>query len=312
MGIGTTICVRLPSARVPARRGPVAAKSDAATLEASLLRMPPPVEQENSAEADVSRALIIEDNQDLCRHMGELLGHEFECDFAHDGESGLQLGIDTVPDFIICDVMLPKMNGLEVVRQLKQDDRTCHIPVILLTARADEESRLAGLRTLADDYVTKPFSESELLQRVETLLSIREILRQRYAQQLHGRTQQPLPELGERDRRFLDRAGKALDENYSVPEFSLAQFASLLAMSERQLQRKFKALTNNSPREYIRSFRLDKAMSLLEAGQRVSDVAFSVGFTSQSYFATCFRAQFGMTPSQVRHPSDEQRAESAD
>ena len=199
-----------------------------------------------------------------------------------------------------------------MVRQLKQDDRTCHIPVILLTARADEESRLAGLRTLADDYVTKPFSESELLQRVETLLSIREILRQRYAQQLHGRTQEPLPELGERDRRFLDRAGKALDENYLIPEFSPAQLASLLAMSERQLQRKFKALTNNTPREYIRSFRLNQAMSLLEAGQRVSDVAFDVGFTSQSYFASCFRAQFGMTPSQVRHHSDEQRVESAD
>jgi CheY-like chemotaxis protein len=233
-------------------------------------------------------------------HFNEVLGDGLHCEFAHDGKAGLDLAVETVPDVIICDVMLPKLNGYEVTRQLKQDDRTCHIPIILLTARADEESRLRGLRTLADDYITKPFSEAELKQRVDTLLAVREILRQRYSRELdQPGLAEPIVMLSQRDQQFMDRVKKALDQRFSDPEFSTSEFASSVAMSERQLQRKLKALINYTPREYLRNYRLQQAMTMLQAGSSVADAAYSVGFQSLSYFAKCFKAQFGITPSDV-------------
>ena len=269
--------------------------------EVALLHPQQDIEQGGQVEAGArSRVLVIEDNQDLCRHFQEVLGGSMHCDFAHDGKSGLDFAVEHIPDMIICDVMLPKLNGYEVTRQLKEDDRTCHIPVILVTARADEESRLRGLRTLADDYITKPFSEAELRQRVDTLLAVREILRQRFSKELDqpGLTE-PVVTLSERDRNFMGRVEKALNQRFSDPEFSTSEFASCVAMSERQLQRKLKALTNFTPREYLRNYRLQKAAEMLKAGGAVGDVAFAVGFLSQSYFTTCFRAQFGVTPSQI-------------
>ena len=206
-----------------------------------------------------------------------------------------------MPEVVICDVVLPKLNGFDVARQLKHDDRTCHIPIVLLTARADEESRLTGLRSLADDYVTKPFSEAELRERVERLLAVRELLRQRYSQQAQeGGVEHAISALSARDRRFIERAEQALRQHHNDPELSLPRLASMLAMSDRQLQRKLKAVTNATPREYIRNYRLTQAMRLLAEGERASDVAFSVGFTSQSYFTTCFKARFGITPTEVR------------
>jgi CheY-like chemotaxis protein len=234
-----------------------------------------------------------------------VLGGSMHCDFAGDGKSGLELAVENVPDLIICDVMLPKLNGYEVTRQLKQDDRTCHIPVILVTARADEESRLRGLRTLADDYITKPFSEAELRQRVDTLLAVREILRQRFSKELdQPGLAEPTVMLSQRDQKFMGRVKKTLGERFPDPEFSTSQFASCVAMSERQLQRKLRALMNYTPREYVRNYRMQEAVKMLRAGSSVADAAYSVGFLSLSYFAKCFKAQFGVTPSAVLGGSD--------
>jgi AraC-like DNA-binding protein len=196
--------------------------------------------------------------------------------------------------------MLPKINGFEVTRHLKQDDRTSHIPIIMLTARVDEKSRLRGLRALADDYVTKPFNEAELRQRVDTVLAVREILRLRYSKEVHqmGATEFKAT-MSERDRRFISRVDEALTRHYTNPEFSTANFASEVAMSERQLQRKLKALMNYTPREYLRNYRLQESAKMLQAGASVADAAYSVGFLSLSYFAKCFKAQFGITPSDV-------------
>jgi signal transduction histidine kinase/DNA-binding response OmpR family regulator len=300
-GNGTRVTVHLPAAE-PATPSTTTNKGlELVEREVVLLSSRQAVEQDEQAETGtLPRVLVIEDNQDLCRHFNEVLRDSLRCDFAHDGKSGLDLAVESIPDVIICDVMLPKLNGYEVTRQLKQDDRTCHIPIILLTARADEESRLRGLRTLADDYITKPFSEAELRQRVDTLLAVREILRQRYSKELD---QPGLAEsvvmLSQRDQHFMDRVKKTLSQRYSDPEFSTSEFASSVAMSERQLQRKLKALINYTPREYVRNYRLQQAMTILQAGSSVADAAYSVGFLSLSYFAKCFKAQFGVTPSDV-------------
>jgi DNA-binding response OmpR family regulator len=300
-GTGTSVTVRLPAAE-PVMSSAVPNQGlELVEREVALLSPQQLIEQDEQSDAGtLPRVLVIEDNQDLCRHFGEVLGDSLHCDFAHDGKSGLDLAVKSVPDVIICDVMLPKLNGYEVTRQLKQDDRTCHIPIVLLTARADEESRLRGLRTLADDYITKPFSEVELKQRVDTLLAVREILRQRFSWELDqpGLSESAVP-LNQRDQQFMDRVKKTLDQRFSDPEFATSEFASRVAMSERQLQRKLKALINYTPREYLRNYRLREALKMLQAGASVADAAYSVGFLSLSYFAKCFKAQFGVTPSDV-------------
>jgi signal transduction histidine kinase/ligand-binding sensor domain-containing protein/DNA-binding response OmpR family regulator len=300
-GTGTSVTVRLPAAE-PATPSAVSAQGlELVEREVALLSPQQVIEQDDQFVAGaLPRVLVIEDNQDLCRHFNEVLGDSLHCDFAHDGKAGLDLAVESVPDVIICDVILPKLNGYEVTRQLKQDDRTCHIPIVLLTARADEESRLRGLRTLADEYITKPFSEAELKQRVDTLLAVREILRQRYSRELdQPDLTEPVVMLSQRDQHFMDRVKKTLDQRFSDPEFSTSEFASSVAMSERQLQRKLKALINYTPREYLRNYRLQQAMTMLQAGSSVADAAYSVGFLSLSYFAKCFKAQFGATPSDV-------------
>jgi len=311
-GVGTSFTIRLPAAEPLTPSAASAEGLELVEREVALLKPQQVIEHDDQIEAGTrSRVLVIEDNQDLCRHFKEVLGENMHCEFAHDGKSGMDYAVESIPDMIICDVMLPKLNGYEVTRQLKQDDRTCHIPIILLTARADEESRLRGLRTLADDYITKPFSEAELRQRVDTLLAVREILRQRYSKELdHPELAEPLVTLSQRDQNFIGRVKKTLNLNFSDPEFSTTDFASGVAMSERQLQRKLKALMNYTPREYLRNYRLQQGAKLLRAGASVADAAYSVGFLSLSYFAKCFKAQFGVTPSDVLDSSDAERSAS--
>jgi CheY-like chemotaxis protein len=275
-------------------------QSELAELEAATARAADALHaQQEEGGRSVQTVLVIEDNADLCWHLAQVLQDQFHCEFAHDGEAGVEQAFESIPDLVICDVMLPGLNGFEVTRRIKEDERTSHVPVILLTARGDEESRITGLKALADEYLTKPFSEAELRQRVDTLISIREILRQRFARDSQRLDAAELPEeLGPRDRRFLERVEKALAAHHADPEFAMAEFASLVAMSERQLQRKLKALTNQAPREYLRSYRLKQSLELLRAGEPAGSVAFSVGFSSQSYFTSCFRAEYGITPGQ--------------
>lgn len=298
-GIGTTVRVRMPAAAAGKDTEAQRQLSDIARFEIETVR---PTQlsriEAGKTETDANaRALIIEDNEDLAAYIAESLGPAYSCEIAHDGETGLRIGLETIPDVIVCDLMLPKVNGLEVIRQIKSDDRTCHVPVVMLTARADEESRLSGLRALADEYLTKPFSEAELCQRIENLLAIRELLRQRFGRQLLVESKSEDGDtLSERDRRFIARCDQVLNQHCADSEFSLAQLANAVAMSERQLQRKLKALTDNTPREYIRNFRLKKALELLLAGERIGEIAFNVGFTSQAYFTSCFKARFGAAP----------------
>lgn len=301
--IGTRIRVSLPAADRPAEfRRQVDASIDnrmATEIEMALPAQSPP--RTISINDDLlPNLLIIEDNADLCQHLQSVFANSLHCDFAHDGQSGIDMAVESIPDAIICDVMLPRINGFEVTRQLKRDDRTCHIPIIMLTARVDEESRIEGFKTLADDYLAKPFSEAELRQRIDTLLAVREILRDRFSKEIDRDGLEAFKaSLTEHDRRFIDRVEQVLEREYAESGFSTAQFANGIAMSERQLQRKLKAIMNYSPREYLRNFRLRKAMKLLQSGSSVADAAYSVGFTSLSYFAKCFKARYGLTPSQV-------------
>jgi CheY-like chemotaxis protein len=243
--------------------------------------------------------LVIEDNDDMRAYLGELLAPRYHCLLAADGEQGLRLATEESPDLVVSDVMLPGQDGYQVCRALKSDERTSHIPVILLTALDGEQDKLKGLRERADDYLTKPFDEDEVKRRIQNLLEIRNLLQRRYARELRF-DQHPPAELNERDQRFLAKLSSATAVRHGDPEFGPPLLARALAVSERQLQRKLKALTGLTPAEFVRGYRLQQALERLQAGERPSEVAYAVGFGSQAYFSTCFKAQFGYTPGEAR------------
>jgi DNA-binding response OmpR family regulator/signal transduction histidine kinase len=291
-GAGSMVMVRLPKANP--------GQDNDREMAAAEPGPAPPSETELLPRATV---LVIEDNADLREYLSELLARDYRCLTAADGERGLNLAREIVPDLVVCDVMLPGCDGFEVCRTLKRDEVTCHVPVVLLTALDGEQHRLHGLEDGADDYLTKPFEDDVLRARVAGLLEIRALLRRRYAQELLVEGEAAGP--GARDRAFLDRLARLVEARHTDAGFELAELAGRLAMSDRQVQRKIRALLGVTPAEYLRDVRLQKARSRLLAGERPSDVAIAVGFGSHAYFATCFRAQFGHSPSETRRLAGE-------
>jgi DNA-binding response OmpR family regulator len=200
--------------------------------------------------------------------------------------------------------MMPKMDGFTLCRSLKTDERTSHIPVILLTARAAVEDKLEGLQTGADDYIAKPFNPEELLVRIKNLIDQRNVLREKFISDYWQGAQAPgfqIPDtnLNTHDKRFLKKALEVTEKHLSDTSFNIAAFCREMAMSRQQLHRKFRALVDQSPTELIRTIRLKKAAELLsQKSGTVSEVAYDVGFNTLSYFTKCFKEQFGVNPSE--------------
>lgn len=262
-----------------------------------------------TAQDRSTTVLVIEDNPDMLRYIAEILSRRHTCLTANQGHEGLLLAWEHVPDLVVSDIMMPGMDGYQVIRNLKDDDRSSHIPVILLTARGDRTSRHRGWQERADEYLTKPFDENELLLRVDSLLAIRAILRERFAQDFAPGTPAiaaVADGLNPRDQAFLENFRRMISRHYGDSGFRLAQMTSQMALSERPLQRKLKALLGRTPNEYLRAYRLKMAGDLLrEEDLTVAEVADRTGFGSQAYFATCFKAQYGVTPSAYRdRPAD--------
>jgi len=244
--------------------------------------------------------LIVEDNSDMQRYLISLFEDDYDCQIASDGEDGIRFATQHIPDAVICDVMLPNMDGFDVSKTLKTNEATSHIPIIMLTGRGDHDSRLKGLREHVDDYLTKPFDDEELTLRVDNILSVRDTLKRRYSRQLFDGSESP-SDLDPKEQRFLDKLQAILEERYADAEFRVEQLAAALAMSDRQLQRKLKALVDHSPAEYLRTYRLTMAKKRLGEGVQVGLVSESVGFSSQAYFASCFKAEFGTTPTEFQN-----------
>ena len=254
--------------------------------------------------------LIIEDHQPMRTYIASDLADHYTCLTAANGKEGLDLALHQVPDLIISDVMMPGMNGFEICHALKTHETTSHIPVILLTARGDRESLLTGVRQGADAYLVKPFDADELRYRISNLLAVREIMKKRLAQDLIYRAEaSPTedPDLQPLDRAFLEKFTAVLNEHYADPTLGLAELTGFMAMSERALQRKLKALTDMTPSQYLRAHRLKMAVIMLKQGVKTSRVAFDVGFSSHSYFTACFKAQYGSPPSEYPVHSQEKR-----
>ncbi len=240
--------------------------------------------------------LIVEDNSDVQKLIRGLFDDSYQVLEAENGEEGISKALQYVPDIIISDVMMPVKDGMELSKTLKMDERTSHIPIILLTAKAGDENELKGLETGADDYITKPFNNELLKVRVQKLVELRAQLRSRYSQEVILRPKDIA--VSSTDEKFLERVQQLLDERLTDPSFSAELFSREIGMSRMQLHRKLKALGLTTT-EFIRSQRLKLAAYLLETSDiNMSEVGYSVGFNDPSYFAKCFKEAYGSTPTQ--------------
>lgn len=240
--------------------------------------------------------LIVEDNPDLRNYLGELLHENYTIRKAQDGVEGIEKAKEIIPDLVISDVTMPGKDGLEVCNELKEATETNHIPVILLTARADQKSKLKGLANGADDYLLKPFDPKELTIRISNLLEQRAKLKEKYTKLL---LLEPTEiEISNREEIFLKTVMEVVDKYMNDSAFSVEQFCSELGMSRMQLHRKLTALTGHSATTFVRHQRLVRASQLLASGEPVSQVAYAVGFGSLSYFTRAFKEEFGVVPSE--------------
>ena len=244
--------------------------------------------------------LIIEDNADMQCYIKSTLEPDYHCLTADRGELGVELATREVPDLVICDVMMPGMDGYEVARKLREDLRTSHIPIILLTAKGDKESRIQGWNENIDDYMTKPFDELELKSRIANILAIRNILRRQSSIRVQSGRLRDIPSITQQDQKFLDRFETVIARHYRDPVFLRPKMAFEMAVSERQLQRKLKALIDLNPMDYLRDYRLKKSIDLLLEGKQVALVSDECGFSAPSHYTRCFKAKYNLTPKQYQ------------
>ena len=245
---------------------------------------------------DKASVLIIEDNDELRHYLKTELQQRYQVLLAEDGQVGLQIALSQVPDLIITDLMMPKVDGFTVLDSLHNSPVTCHIPVVILTAKGDYETRISSLKQHALDVITKPFDREELFLKVENWIHWVSL----YSQQqimglpLNSQAKQSIT-VDPRDKQLLENLGKYVADHYHQQGFSMVNCAKELALSERQLQRKLKVLLNITPSEYLRNYRLTIAAELIRKGQQISLVIDDVGFSSRSYFSKFFKAKYGMT-----------------
>ena len=308
-GKGTTFVIELPDSQPgydPAKDAPAATQAEKGLVDDNYIATDTTAQEAteritNAEDFDAERplVLIIDDNNGMRAYLRSILQDKYNVSEATNGEQGLEKARREVPKLVVCDVMMPVMDGLEFTKRLKEDTATSHIPVVLLTARSLSEQRKEGYDTGADSYITKPFSGQVLLSRIENLMRSRVMLRSVFA----GDKQETEEEekLNEADKTFVGRLRTAIQENLGDSDFSVERLGEEIGLSRVQLYRKVKALTGQTPVELLRKARLTKARQLLEKTEKsVSEIAYEVGFTSPSYFNKCFKDEFDINPSSLR------------
>ncbi len=320
VGKGTTFSVFLPKGKEHLKSDEIVEKT---TFKVKKEEFPEPFPELEFSENELSidnyqnkdegkedkpYILIVDDNADLRNYMKGYLDQHYNISEARDGGEGYNLAIEKIPDLIISDVMMPKLDGYELCKKLKTDARTSHIPVILLTARASSESKIEGLETGADDFITKPFDPLELQTRIKNLIMQRNMLHESFMKNVRKIGIEQLltlesPDLNSMDQNFLQKAIEYILENISDPTINVELLGEEMSLSRRQLQRKIMGITGNSPNKFIRSIRLNRAAELiLNKTGNVTEIAYEVGFNNLSWFAKSFKEQFGVLPSE--YPSE--------
>lgn len=277
-------------------------------------------EQRQEGDIEQTTVLIIDDNADLRLYLRTILQDHYRVTEAANGEEGLKVAREQIPDIIVSDVMMPVMNGLECCQRLKTDILTSHVPVILLTARALNKHQIEGYRCGADAYLTKPFAKEVLLARIDNLLTGRQYLRnlwdsqQKESESAVTEVQQqkkdadntapmPAPSSDNKDDNdpFMDKLKEVIERHINETDLSVEDISTEMQLSRVQLYRKVKAMTGTSPVDLIRKARLAKAHKMLtETTLSISEIAYQTGFTSPSYFNKCFRDEYGTTPGALR------------
>ncbi len=305
---GTTFTVKLPiHNNAPLETVTKAARSVSPSLT-------PAISEDglyqNERTTDQPKLLIIEDNADVVEYLKSCLIADYQLSFAFNGRIGIEIALQEIPDIIISDVMMPDKDGLEVCDTLKNDERTSHIPIVLLTAKADIKSRIAGLRKGADAYLAKPFNPEELSVTLEQLVKLRTKLQERYAGLQLGTKgdtnengQVPLPPSEQflLEDAFVLKAKSIIEKNLNNATFSPQILAQQSGMSYSVMRRKFNALTGRSPSLFIRTIRLHHAKDMLiSSDSTISEIAYRTGFNDPKFFSRVFSKEFGVSPSQYR------------
>jgi len=249
--------------------------------------------------------MIVEDNHDLRLYIKSILAETYSVIEADNGKEGLENARKYLPDLVISDVMMPEMNGYTLCKELKTHELTSHIPVILLTAKASRENKIEGLETGADDFITKPFDQQELLVRIENIITQREILKKKFSSIVNNFDVSSSFAIEENninslDQKFMNKILSYLSQNISDPDINVETLSQISNISSRQLHRKIIALTGETPNHIIRKVRLNRAADLLrnKAGN-VAEIAFEVGFNNLSWFSKSFKEEFGILPSEL-------------
>lgn len=297
-GRGTTFTIKLPiHQNAPLQELPKQTFEQANQIASAIIVDPNLNESSGTSDVDLENPslLIVEDNADVVLFLESLLANSYQLLVARNGQEGIEQAIEHIPDLIISDVMMPKKNGYELCETLKLDDRTSHIPIVLLTAKADSESKIAGLKRGADAYLLKPFNEEELYIRLEKLLELRNRLQERY------RGLEPTPpsedSVLQQEDAFIAEIRQVVEANISDEEFGIPELCKAVGVSRTQLHRKIKALTTYSTSHFIRLIRLQKAKFLFKTTNlTISEVAYQVGFKYHTYFTRSFTEEFGQTP----------------
>ena len=241
--------------------------------------------------------LVVEDNEDVRQLIKNSLDKKYRIMEAPEGGSGIEAAINWVPDLIVSDIMMPGTDGLELCQRLKNDERTSHIPIVLLTAKAGEEDQYEGLYSGADAYVTKPFKIKLLQTRIQKLIESRKNLRDRYSQEVILKPRDIA--ITDLDEQFLGKVQEVMNDKLTESQFNTQEFSTAVGMSRMQLHRKLKALTGLSATEFVRSQRLKLAASLLQSSNAgVSNIGYQVGFNDPSYFTRCFKEAYGCSPTE--------------
>lgn len=242
--------------------------------------------------------LLVEDNVELRHFIKQSLEPLFQIVEASNGQEGIQKGLELSPDLIISDLMMPQKDGFELTDRLKKDERTSHIPIILLTAKSNVESQLMGIKRGADIYLTKPFNFNILAAHIDNLIATRMQLQQKYLRQQTKPMGQRIQHFDQPENHFLQKLLRFVETQLDNPDLSAEELAQHMLMSRSQLHRKLKALTHQSTTEFVRNYRLDRAMQMLKNEESsISKIAYQVGFNNPKYFSTRFKEKFGKRPS---------------
>lgn len=299
-GKGTTVIVQLPCGTEHLRQSQiVASKTPEVTIDGELTGIGTIKEDKKERVLEkLPLILVVEDDEDMRAYISEYLETNHRVVEAGNGQEALTIATKALPELIISDIHMPVMDGVELCKRLKQDSRTSHIPVLLLTGRIDQENELRSLEHGADYYFTKPFNSKLLQLTVNNILQSREVLRNHYTGSDKASIEPSQVKMSSGSERFIQNALACVEENISNPEFSVIELGKGVGLSRMQLYRKLKSVTGQSPNEFIRTIRLKRAAQLLErSNYTISEITYQVGFNDLQYFRECFKKHFDVTPS---------------